>query len=232
MMIKGWQGFTTLDYPDRFASMIFTGGCNLRCPYCHNLGLAERPEDYETIPVDTVIERLRERAGFIDGLVISGGEPTIQPDLPQFVRLVIDETGLPVKLDTNGLKPQVLEQLLGENALDYVALDVKTSPERYPQLLHVYWEPIARTIGLLRSSGIPYEFRTTCNPEFVDEDVCRTINEWLAPGELYYLQPEVQDGRLITSLKSVRAYRQLLLESGALVYVRGELDFQEARLSA
>lgn len=169
MGVKGFQGTSLLDFPGRIASLIFFGGCNLHCPYCHNPALVLEPESYPDIPLEELLAELAERRGFIDGVVVTGGEPTLAPQLLPLLRGV-RELGLQIKLDTNGLAPKVLEGLLTDQLVDYIACDLKTSPERYPEL---QWRgggagPLRESLVLLRSAQLPVEFRTTCAPGLVE----------------------------------------------------------------
>lgn len=188
MGIKGFQGTSLLDFPGRIASLVFYGGCNLTCPFCHNPTLVLDPEQYPDYPATALLEELRERRTFIDGVVISGGEPTLAPDLPILLRQ-IKELALKVKLDTNGLLPEILEALLDQKLVDYVALDLKTSPARYGELhpgpVHV--QGLERSLELLRERGVDYELRTTCVPGLVEEDDIRAMGE-LARGSRWFLQ--------------------------------------------
>jgi pyruvate formate lyase activating enzyme len=127
--LKGWVRTSLIDYPDHIASVLFTGGCNFRCPMCHNADLVLRPTEVPTLPEKEVWDFLSRREGLVDGVVITGGEPTLQPDLAPFIRRLKD-TDLDVKLDTNGYLPDVLKTLLSEGLLDYVALDIKAPPEK------------------------------------------------------------------------------------------------------
>ena len=162
MKIGGFQPFTLTDYPSHIAAIVFTQGCNWQCPCCHNSQLipADRPES-ELIPEAYVIDHLSKRRRQINGLVITGGEPTIQEDLPRFIRKV-HRLGLRVKLDTNGSQPEVIHQLLEENLLDYVAMDIKAPLDRYGQIVGrcVDVATIQASMELLRHSDVRYEFRT------------------------------------------------------------------------
>ncbi|RMF45572.1 MAG: anaerobic ribonucleoside-triphosphate reductase activating protein [Deltaproteobacteria bacterium] len=175
MAIKGFQGTSLLDFPGRIASLIFFHGCNLSCSFCHNPALLGDPRSLPDFPVELLFEELEQRRGFIDGIVLTGGEPTLAPELDDVIGAA-RELGLLVKLDTNGLAPRVLGRLLGQGRLDYVALDLKTSLERYGELHRGPVDPDAlkRSLDLLRTSGIDYEVRTTCVPGYVErQDIGR-----------------------------------------------------------
>lgn len=203
MGIKGFQGTSLLDYPGRIASLIFIGGCNLTCPFCHNPSLVLSPQDHPDYPFEVLLHEIAERRSFIDGVVISGGEPTLDPDLPQFLRAV-KRLGLLVKLDTNGLAPEVLADLLSENLLDYIALDVKTAPERYGELHPLPVDPalLSQSVALIKSAGIAYEFRTTCVPGYVEDRDISAMGALLHGGKLWVLQQFVPDNSLDPQLRS------------------------------
>ncbi|HEC35543.1 MAG TPA: anaerobic ribonucleoside-triphosphate reductase activating protein, partial [Anaerolineae bacterium] len=164
--LKGWARTSLIDFQDHIATVLFTGGCNFRCPICHNCDLVLRPGELPDLSEAEVWAFLARRRGLVDGVVITGGEPTLQPDLIPFLRR-LREQGLDIKLDTNGYRPDVLERLLSAGLVDYVAMDVKAPPEKYPLLAgraDVDVALVQRSIGLLRDSGVLYEFRTTVVP--------------------------------------------------------------------
>lgn len=171
MAIKGYQGTSLLDYPGKIASLVFFAGCNLSCPFCHNPDLLIDDGRLPDYPLDELLADLWQRRHFIDGVVVTGGEPTLDPELPPFLRQV-KEMGLLVKVDTNGLAPLVLKQLLGEGLVDFVALDLKTAPERYGELHNrpVGLASLGKTVQLLRNTVVDYELRTTCVPGLVTDD--------------------------------------------------------------
>lgn len=193
MKIHGLQKTTLLDYPGHVAATLFTGGCNFRCPFCHNGDLVLNPGGQPEIPMDEIRAFLKKRQGILDGVCITGGEPTLQSDLEDFIREV-REMGYLIKLDTNGYRPQVLERLLEENLLDYVAMDIKASKANYARAVGLDKErgfsiaPIEKSVELLMESDIDYEFRTTvvkgihCVEEFEE------IGKWLSGCKAYYLQ--------------------------------------------
>jgi len=186
--IKGFQGTSLLDYPGRIASLIFWGGCNLACPFCHNPALVVDQEQLPDYPVDVLLADLHSRRSFVDGVVVSGGEPTLDPDLPGILRS-IKELGLLVKLDTNGLRPDVLEDLLAEKLLDYVALDLKTSPARYDELgARGGGENLKQSIELLLHAPMDYEFRTTCAPGLVGAEELSELGRYVSGGRIWVLQ--------------------------------------------
>ncbi len=173
MPIKGFQGTSLLDYPARIASLVFYSGCNMRCSYCHNAALVDTPDVYPDICADDLFDMVAARRGFIDAVVISGGEPTLDKTMPQLVER-LKTLDLLIKLDTNGLHPQAIEALLHENLLDFVSLDLKTTPERYPELGAPANAAAAlrASVSILAAADIEVEFRTTCMPGYVEvEDI-------------------------------------------------------------
>ena len=179
-----------LDYPDRVAAVLFAVRCNFRCPFCHNpeLVLPERVRELRLLEEEEVLRTLAERKGFLDGLVLTGGEPTLQPDLREFVAEV-KRLGLLVKLDTNGSRPDVLEDLLAAGLVDYVAMDVKAPLARYSELAGVPVDrsAIGRSIRLVRERAPDYEFRTTVAPALGFEDIT-TIAREMSGSRRYVLQ--------------------------------------------
>lgn len=200
MKICGLQKLAMVDFPGKLAATVFTGGCNLRCPFCHNALLVtrldENPAEYD--PED-VLAFLKTRRGLLDGVVISGGEPLMQPGLEPFIRSV-RELGFAVKLDTNGAYPEKLQSLLDAHLLDYVAMDVKNSPTRYGETVGIPdfdLAPVRRSAAELMTDGVPFEFRTTLVREFHRREDLLAIGEWLRGAPRYFLQTFVDSGNLI-----------------------------------
>lgn len=189
MQILGLNKTTLLDYPEHVAATVFTGGCNFRCPFCHNMDLV-LGEVEPALSTEDFFAFLEKRKGILDGVCITGGEPTLQKDLPDFIRGIRDK-GYLVKLDTNGYRPKVLEELLRENLLDYVAMDIKSSVENYPRvtgMADLDVTGIQESVSLLKSAGIPYEFRTTVVKGLHRIDEFDEIGRWLQGAEAYFLQ--------------------------------------------
>lgn len=197
MNIQGFQKLTLLDYPGRTACTVFTGGCNLRCPFCHNADLVRTPMAGPNL-TDEVLTYLARRQGILDGVCITGGEPLLQPDLVDFIRQV-KELGYGVKLDTNGSLPDRLAALLDTGLVDYVAMDVKSSPAGYAAVAGVdtEWTVFDRSIRILRDSGVPHEFRTTAVGGLHTPEDFAAIGGWLAGTSAYYIQRFVDSGRLL-----------------------------------
>lgn len=191
MRIHGLQKTTLLDYPSHVAATLFTGGCNFRCPFCHNGNLVLNPESQPRIFLEEIMAFLKKRQGVLDGVCITGGEPTLQPDLEDFIREV-RELGYLIKLDTNGYRPKVLEELLDQGLLDYVAMDIKASKANYARAVglesNFSIEPIEKSVELLKDSSIDYEFRTTVVKGLHAVEEFEEIGRWLSGCKVYYLQ--------------------------------------------
>ena len=200
MIIKGLQKLTLLDFPGRLAATVFTAGCNMRCPFCHNASLVLDGRAGEVITEEEVLAFLDSRRGRLTGLCISGGEPTLQPGLADFIRRV-REMGFAVKLDTNGLRPDVLDSLLSEGLLDYVAMDIKNSLDRYPETVGVPGldtSGIVRSIAMIRQSGVPHEIRTTLVGGLHTVESVSAIPELIGCDGSYFLQHFADSGDLIS----------------------------------
>jgi pyruvate formate lyase activating enzyme len=190
MQIRGWVKTSLIDYPEHIATVFFTPGCNFRCPMCHNADLVLRPHSLPSVPLDDVWAFLERRSGVLTGITLTGGEPTLQPDLAVFIEKA-RSLSYDVKLDTNGYRPDVLAALLDQGLLDYVAMDVKAPLERYGELAELPdldTTRIERSLHLLRESGIGYELRTTVVPGLLDGDGIEAIARWIAGAERYVLQ--------------------------------------------
>ena len=173
MHVKGWVKSSLVDYPGKIAASLFCGGCNFRCPNCHNSGIVLHPNDHADISEQELWEFLASRVGWLDGIVLSGGEPTLQQDLIPFA-LRLRDMGYSVKLDTNGYRPDVLQAAIDNGAVDYVAMDVKAplDPGRYALAagVHVDIDRVRASMDLLLDGGVACEFRTTVVPGILDED--------------------------------------------------------------
>jgi pyruvate formate lyase activating enzyme len=217
MNIRGIYKTSLIDFPGRICAVLFAGGCNLRCRYCHNRDLALNSDRLRSESDEDILNFLKRRKGLIDGVVISGGEPTLDRDLEAFLEKV-KALDLEVKLDTNGLNPPVVGNLLAKGLLDYTALDIKTSPEKYPGLAGrpVDFNLILETLSLLREFPAEYEVRTTCVPGFVTMDDLEKIIASTGPVKKYCLQQFVPSADLIDpELASVQPYPVKVLKSFA-----------------
>jgi len=201
MLLGGFQKMTLIDYPGKIATTVFTVGCNFRCPFCHNPELVEL--DPETFPLFREQEAkffsfLEGRKGLLDGVCITGGEPTVQPDIIPFMRTLKD-MGFLVKLDSNGTHPEVLKWVFDEGLADYVAMDIKNGPERYHEAvgISVDMDAIRGSIRLIMDSGIDYEFRTTVVPGIHTEEDFTAVAELVSGAKRYYLQV-FRDGKVLS----------------------------------
>lgn len=229
MQIRGLQKTTLLDYPGYVASTIFLGGCNFRCPFCHNMELAVDPASVPQISEQEVLSFLESRRGILDGVCITGGEPTLSLGLITFMQQ-IKSLGYKIKLDTNGYLPHVVKDMLHMNLLDYIAMDIKSSPTGYctaSGLDTVDMDLIKKSIQLIMQSGISYEFRTTIVKEYHDETVMRDIGELINGANAYYLQSfkdseQVYDHSLhACSKEELLHYQELLVPFVKNVSLRG-----------
>jgi len=205
MLIGGLQKFSLLDYPERVSAIIFTQGCNFRCRFCYNPMLvwpavvgksiyapgpeAGRQKDHPAYKEDDLFVFLKSRAGKLDAVVITGGEPCLQPDLPEFIRK-IKALGFLVKLDTNGSYPAMLKRLLDEKLIDYIAMDLKAPAEKYKEVIGVKidFNNIKKSVKLIIESGLPYEFRTTVAPGLINQDDIAAMGEIIKGADKWYLQ--------------------------------------------
>lgn len=198
MKICGLQKTTLLDFPGHVAATIFTGGCNFRCPFCHNSDLLGN--DAESLYSEEEILRfLKKRSGILEGAAITGGEPTLQPDLRSFI-LKIRELGYKIKLDTNGSRPEVLRSLCEDGLIDYVAMDIKTCKERYPVVAGIpslKINEIEKSVEFLKQGTVPYEFRTTVVRELHCAEDFHKIGLWLSGCSNYYLQNFVDSDNVL-----------------------------------
>ncbi len=205
--IAGYHPTTLIDWPGRLASIVFLPRCNLRCRFCHAGALLADPD--EIVPLEGILEHMASRAGWLDGVVLCGGEPTLWPALPDLCRRFRD-AGLGVKLDTNGTRPEALEGLLAAGLLDAVAMDLKAPLDgRYAQVCgvpQVDLDALRRSIALLRERGVEYEFRTTVVPTLLGEDEIRTMGPAIAGAAAWTLQPFEPEGALDPALRTVQPY--------------------------
>lgn len=229
MQIGGLQKLSLIDYPDKLACVVFCAGCSYRCPWCHNpeLVLPEKINKIPKISEQDFFEFLKQRKGLLDGVCIGGGEPTINQDLQEFCQK-IKELDYAIKLDTNGSNPEILEKLINNKLIDYVALDVKAPAEKYVQLIGLekniglgraqnFWtdkiiQNVDKSIQLLKQNKIDYEFRTTVVPEILKiEDIIK-IAQWIEPAKRYFLQQFRPQKTLNTEFEKLKPYsREYLL---------------------
>jgi len=214
--IAGLQKTTVIDYPGKVACTVFLPDCDFRCPFCHNPSLINDVKSLQLIPESEFFDFLDSRKGWLEGVCMTGGEPLLSPGLLEFVRK-IKSRGLLVKLDTNGSLPKLLKCLLDDKLLDYIAMDIKASPERYSAAagVRVNMTDIQESINLIRSSGVAYEFRTTVIPRLHSRDDFIRIGEWLEGSELYVLQ-QFRNGEVLDpSYKDEQSYAEADLKEFA-----------------
>ncbi|MDY0297899.1 MAG: anaerobic ribonucleoside-triphosphate reductase activating protein [Acidobacteriota bacterium] len=216
MRICGFIGTTLIDFPGRVAAAIFVAGCNFRCPFCHNPSLVLEAASCDAIPAADILDTLTRRRGFLDGVIVSGGEPTIQPGILELLG-DLRATGLEIKLDTNGSRPDVLNRVLEMKLADYISMDIKAVPERYSLAAGVAVDPeaIDQSIDRIIHSGCAHEFRTTVVPGIVfPEDISR-IAARLAGADRFVLQQFRPDVTLDPQMKTVTPYPGDLLRRAA-----------------
>jgi pyruvate formate lyase activating enzyme len=217
MNIGGYQKLTLIDFPGTIATTIFTVGCNFRCPFCHNpelvLGAGKLASGMENKTEQEFFAFLKKRQGKIEGVCITGGEPTLQPDLIEFVKKV-RALGYLVKLDTNGARPDILKKMLDLKLLDFVAMDIKNQLKNYSKTVGVKVdiERIKLSIDLIRNSRVPYEFRTTVVPGIHTEKDFLEIAKWLSGAKAYYLQEYREAVILDKNLKKKTKGKKIDLE--------------------
>ena len=211
MKFSGLQKTSLLDYPDQVASVLFTPGCNLRCPYCHNHQIAVNPQP-PFLQEGAALDILESRKKYVDAVVITGGEPCMHKELPKFLAK-LKERGFKVKLDTNGCFPDILEQCLPY--VDYVAMDVKTSKEKYKLLCAKETQSIMRSIELLKAGKVPYEFRVTVAPEIVTAQDLAGIGELVRGAQTLALQQFVPNDTLDKRFTAVKPYAPEVIEEFA-----------------
>lgn len=222
MKIYGLQKMTLLDFPGKVACTIFTGGCNFRCPFCHNAMLVTQLDKDNFYTEEEIFDFLRKRQGILDGVCISGGEPLMNDEIEDFIRAV-KKLGFCVKLDTNGAYPEKLKNILSQGIVDYVAMDIKNTPEKYAQTIGVKnfdFTPIKESIDAIMHSGIAYEFRTTVVNEYHTVQDVEEIAKMLHGAQGYFIQNFVDSGNLIgTDLTGVSKENMKKMQEKATQYV-------------
>ncbi len=230
MIIKGLQKLTLLDYPEKCACTVFTFGCNLRCPFCHNASLVEKRagDDYQ-ISTEEFFKFLDGRKNLLDGVTVTGGEPLLQPDIEDFI-YNIKKRGFLVKLDTNGTNPEKLSSLIDNKLVDYVAMDIKNCLERYPLTVGVNdfsVEPIKKSVKILLEGKVDYEFRTTVCNELFDENCFYKIAEEIKGAKKYFLQAYADSGDVLCGTFTqpdkalLNSYAKVVSKTVEKVQIRG-----------
>lgn len=227
--VNGLAKLTLLDFPGKTAATIFLAGCNMRCPFCHNSPLVVDMAGAEQIDERELRAFFAKRQGLLDGIAVTGGEPTLRHDLGELLKM-IKEYGYETKLDTNGTNPDMLDKLIGEGLVDYVAMDIKNSPKRYSETVGVAdfdMTPIFESVNILREGRVEHEFRTTVVGGLHDEKSIRGIGEWLRGDTKYFLQNFVDSGALLVpgtqgvDRDTMRAYLEVIKEYIPTAQLRG-----------
>ena len=213
MRIGGFVKISLIDFPGKVAAVVFTCGCDLRCRYCQNPTLVKGcpPGEVEKIPERVIFDYLKKNKALLDGVTITGGEPTLQPDLKEFIKKV-KSLGLKVKLDTNGMHPEVLKEVLP--LVDYVAMDIKAPPNKYKEITGVKVElkRIEESMKIIRESGVEYEFRTTVVPGLLTKKDIKSIAKWIGKAKRYSIQGFVPHNTLDKKLMKIKPYSRKELE--------------------
>lgn len=228
MVIQGLQKLTLLDYPGKVACTVFTSGCNFRCPFCHNASLVIDTYKNTAIPEDDMWSFLKKRKGVLDGVCVTGGEPLIQHGIEGFLSK-IKELGYAVKLDTNGSFPDKLRRITEAGLVDYVAMDLKNSPQNYGRTIGIEGYDLAnvrKSVGFLLEDRVPYEFRTTVVQEFHQRSDFEAIGGWIAGAKRYFLQQFQDSGDLIRP--GLHAYNENIMRQ-ALEIVQRTIPAAELR---
>ena len=229
MKIHGFQKMTLLDFPGKVACTIFTGGCNFRCPFCHNALLVTELDPHTAMAENEVLSFLKKRVGLLEGVCITGGEPLLQADIIDFIKK-IKEMGYPVKVDTNGCYPETLRELIQNNLVDYVAMDIKNSKEKYGITVGLPLFDITsveKSILLLLQNQVDFEFRTTVVQEFHTVEDIQKIAEWIKGAPRYFLQNFEDSGNLIgenlhaVSAENLQNMRKTAVQAGLRAEIRG-----------
>ena len=199
-IFAGLQKLTLLDFPGQVACTLFTRGCNMRCPFCHNASLVVRANEQKTYTNEEILSFLKKRQGVLDGVAITGGEPTLMPGLAEFMTQVRG-LGYKIKLDTNGTRPEVLKSIVRDGLVDYVAMDIKNCREKYGETVgfdaSYDLSPIDESIAFLMEGNVDFEFRTTISKTYHTEEDIIKIGKWISGDEKYFLQQFKDSGDII-----------------------------------
>lgn len=217
--VKGYIPSGMLDWDGKIAATMFISGCNFRCPFCHNPGLATKQKNEPDISWSHIENHLKTKGGWLDGVVVSGGEPTTYARLPELIAK-IKEIGFAVKLDTNGSNPKMIEDMLAAGIIDYIGMDIKTSWAKYPEAAGVEKIEIEQVCGSIKAimeSGIPHEFRTTVVPTLVEQKDIESISHTIQGADTYYLQQFNPSVTLQAKLSTVKPYQQKVIERMASI---------------
>lgn len=234
LTIKKMIETSFLDWDGKIVTTLYVPNCNYRCPYCHNWPLFQNPDEFDDVPLEKIKEYLEAHRDFIDGICLTGGEPSIYKTLPEFLKM-IKEMGFKIKLDTNGSDPELLRRVIDENLVDYVAMDVKTSlDEKYDKAtgVNTNLDNVKKSISILMNSNIGYEFRTTVVPTIVEvEDVVK-ISRFIEGAKKYVLQQFVGPGSYMEEIANIEpferpVFNEMVMEASPFVdevLLRGNID--------
>jgi len=222
MVFYGIDKFSLVDYDEKIACTLFTGGCNFKCPFCHNSSLVNLAENPNAISEEEILKYLKTRKGVIDAVVITGGEPTLHKDLLRVIKAIKD-MGFLVKLDTNGTNPEMVKELVDQNLLNYVAMDIKNSKEKYAStvgLASLDMSKIQKTIDFLMENRVDYEFRTTTIDEYHSIDDFEEIGKWLKGAKKYRIQKFIDNENCIKhGLHEFKKENALIAKDIVLKYI-------------
>ena len=230
MIVNGFLKTNLLDYPGHLASTVFLGKCNFRCPFCHNSMLVLEPQNAEQIDFETVLSHLNKRKNILEGVCITGGEPTLNPKLTDLIRAIKD-VGLLVKLDTNGYRPDILEKLFNDNLIDHIAMDIKSSRNNYHiacGLNNIDIGIISKSINLIKEKSPSYEFRTTLVKGIHTDDDLLDIADWIGNVNLYFLQNYTDSENVMKRIFSafsdeeMHHFKELIIDKVPNTKIRGE----------
>lgn len=214
MKLAGLKKTSLIDYPNLISAVVFTRGCNFSCGYCHNSQLIDNKTTKENMPEDIFFDFLSKRQQLLDGVVISGGEPTLQPDLKDFIKRIKTEYNLKIKLDSNGSNQSIIKELIKDNLIDYLAVDIKQSWDNYSDLSSEAILPeLKKTFSLILNSELEYEFRTTVVPGWHDKKEIEKIAKTIQGADRYYIQNFKAVNTLDPALKERRSFAPTELQS-------------------
>ena len=217
MEFCGWEKLSLVDFDDNLTTTLFMAGCPFRCPFCHNGDLVLRPNDAQPIPFDEILDYLQKRRAMLDAVCITGGEPTLMPDLEDKMR-AIKKLGYLIKLDTNGFNPDIVIGLIQKKLVDYIAMDIKNSKKKYAATIgtQIDMTRIEKMVDYLQTTGFPHEFRTTLVKEFHDDEDMREMGRWLGKTDRFYLQHFIDNEHCIVKglheipLEQAMIFQQIL----------------------
>jgi len=206
-MIKGFQKLSLIEYPGKLAAVVFVGKCDFRCHFCYNIDLVKNYKKLPDVPEKKILDFLSTRKGLLDGVAITGGEPTIHKGLPAFMKK-IKELGFLVMFETNGSNPGMIKELIDNKLVDYIAMDIKAPLKKYDRVagVKVNKKKIQESIDIIRNSKLDYEFRTTVIPKLFDEKDAATIGKWLKGSKRFFLQQFRPDNTLDGSYQKIKPY--------------------------